>query len=120
MFESVNVFQMVVSMLILVGVVIIFMRQNNTCVMKQNEVEEGFVLSHYNNKRVGRMANYVISGYKDSPHYIANLHRVMKRFGLEGQRTNDEYKNYCITRHALGGCEKDRKDCADECGIGKG
>ncbi len=42
MFKSVNVFQVVVLVLILVGVVMIFMRQNNTCVMKQNKVKEGF------------------------------------------------------------------------------
>jgi hypothetical protein len=42
MFKSVNVFQMAVLVLILVGVVMIFMRQNNTCVMKQNKVKEGF------------------------------------------------------------------------------
>ena len=40
MFKSVNVFQMVVLVLILVGVVMIFMRQNNTCVMKNDDVIE--------------------------------------------------------------------------------
>ena len=44
MFKSVNAFQMVVLVLILVGVVMIFMRQNNTCVMKQNKVKEGFLI----------------------------------------------------------------------------
>ena len=43
MFNSVNVFQMAVLVLILVGVVMIFMRQNNTCVMKQNKTKEGFL-----------------------------------------------------------------------------
>lgn len=42
MFKSVNVFQMVVLVLILVGVVMIFMRQNNTCVMENDDVTEGF------------------------------------------------------------------------------
>ena len=40
MFKSVNVFHMVVLVLILVGVVMIFMRQNNTCVMKNDDVIE--------------------------------------------------------------------------------
>jgi len=43
MFGSLNLFEVVVLVLILVGVVIIFMRQNNTCVMKQNKVKEGFL-----------------------------------------------------------------------------
>ena len=42
----------------------------------------------------------------------------MKRFGLE--IGTDDYKNYCITLHKLGGCEIGRKDCVDECGEGKG
>jgi hypothetical protein len=52
MFGSLNVFQMVVLVLILVGVVMIFIRQNNTCVMKQNKVKEGFNnVYHANFKR---------------------------------------------------------------------
>jgi hypothetical protein len=42
MYKSVNAFQMLVLVLILIGVVMIFMRQNNTCVMNNDETIEGF------------------------------------------------------------------------------
>ena len=47
MFGPLNVFQIGVLVMILIGVVMIFMRQNNTCVMKQNETIEGFNEDHF-------------------------------------------------------------------------
>ena len=119
MFKSVNVFQMAVLVLILVGVVMIFMRQNNTCVMNNDDVTEGFVLNKYNNKRVGNRANHVIQSWGNASQYTGDLKLVMDRFNLPIHPT-DDYKNYCTTRAALGGCQSNITDCVDECPPGMG
>ena len=119
MFGSLNVFQMVVLVLILVGVVMIFLRQNNTCVMKNDYEIEGFVLNKYNNKRVGNRAKHVLQSWGNASQDIKKVKQVMNRFNLPIHPT-DDYKNYCTTRAALGGCENNIRDCVDECPPGMG
>ena len=45
--------------------------------------------------------------------YTALLKRVMKQIGLKP--TNDDYKNYCLYRSAIGACQIGRRDCVDFC-----
>lgn len=45
--------------------------------------------------------------------YSALLKRVMKQIGLTA--TNDDYKNYCMYRSAIGACQIGRTDCKDYC-----
>lgn len=45
--------------------------------------------------------------------YTALLKRVMKQIGLKP--TNDDYKNYCLYRSAIGACQIGRRDCVDYC-----
>jgi hypothetical protein len=79
MFGSLNIFQMVVLMLILVCVVMIFIRQNNTCVMKQNKVKEGFL----NGDELGMLNDWA----RDiGPR--TNLNNTCKKWDDEGKNLN--------------------------------
>lgn len=79
MFGSLNVFQMVVLMLILVCVVMIFIRQNNTCVMQQNKVKEGFL----NGKELDRLN---IWARNIEPR--TDLNNTCKKWANEGKNLN--------------------------------
>ena len=101
MFGSLNVFQMVVLMLILVGVVMIFMRQNNTCVMKQNKVKEGFTSR-------GK-TSWIKRNINDDVNYYNN-------YKYPGN-SSDNYVNFCQDgiNKGLCGFGKFRNACRDEC-----
>lgn len=45
--------------------------------------------------------------------YTDLLKRVMKQIGLKP--TNDDYKNYCLYRSAIGACQIGRRDCTNYC-----
>ena len=92
MFKSVNVFQMVVLVLILVGVVMIFMRQNNTCVMEQ---KEGFKTNS---------EDHLVT-YKDYFKYPSH------------KGSSDNKYNFCRAGIKKGNCDIDefRKQCGNHC-----
>ena len=92
MFGSLNVFQMVVLMLILVGVVMIFMRQNNTCVMKQNKVKEGFL--------TGNELGQLVSWARDNGPRT-DLNNTCKRWDDEGRNLNPG--QFCVANCAIEG-----------------
>ena len=89
MFKSVNAFQVVVLVLILVGVVMIFMRQNNTCVMKQNKVKEGFLTGN----ELGQLNDWA----RDiGPR--TDLNNTCKRWDDEGRNLNPG--QFCVANCA--------------------
>ena len=107
MFKSVNVFQMVVLVLILVGVVMIFMRQNNTCVTKQNE--EGFA-----SWREMRREKKIWREKRWEDHLDAYEHRITYP-RHNGSRNN--FENFCKAGQNMGKCSNTEfaRACSDVC-----
>ena len=95
MFCSLNLFQVVVLVLILVGVVMIFMRQNNTCVMKQNKVKEGFLTGN----ELGQLVSW--ANIRAPPHPNDAINRTCKIWNDEGRNLNPG--QYCHVNCAIEG-----------------
>ena len=139
MFKSVNVFQMAVLVLILVGVVMIFMRQNNTCVMKQNKTKEGFQNGFTYDDSVNyptyngssdNYYNFCKAGQKaakcSNPGFAAACRDECRNY-LEIYENNvyypkynnssDNYYNFCKAGQQAGKCSKPgfAAACRDEC-----
>lgn len=112
-FQYMSVLTLAVVCLILIGIVMIIMRQNSTCNV------EGFVRNRYNNHRVGKRARHIIKSWDNAAHDTGDLHDTMNRFDIKIS-PDDDYENYCKTRSALGGCATGRNDCKDQCPSGQG
>lgn len=96
MFKSVNAFQMVVLVLILVGVVMIFMRQNNTCVMKQNKVKEGFSRRFQKNNWEDHLVTYEDHVKYPRHNNSANNRYNFCKAGQAQERCNDpKFRRFC-------------------------
>ena len=90
---------MAVLVLILVGVVMIFMRQNNTCVMKQNITKEGF-----RGFKKDNWQNHLVT-YEDHVRYP------------QYNNSTDNYFNFCKAGQKEAKCANSTfaTACRDEC-----
>tara|TARA_B110000971_G_C19902666_1_gene450731 strand:+ start:600 stop:971 length:372 start_codon:yes stop_codon:yes gene_type:complete len=86
----------ILLVIIILGLCIIYIRQNNTCVEKLTQT--------YNGKNVGDRANNLASSFQ---HYQASTAQkklnTFNKFNIE--MSDDPYVSWCRLRSHLGGCE---------------